>query len=298
MGLTLYAALHKVQSLLFGPYCSLLKWIAGKARAESIAQELEGCELLLVTVAYNKPDLIRAQTGFVQQNVADSPCAYMVVDNSSDSRARSAIKDLCRERGVAYVAVPKYFHLFLWPRIFYYGISEGMALNWFCGRLLPKINPRRFAIIDQDIMPLRKYAFGPKLGDEPFYGVGRVRSSGWYLWPGFMVFNYRQVAKAGFDFMPCYVKGVYFDTGGGNYATIFSHYDWHGLTFANAKTVRYAHGKDDGTLNIYHRDCIQIVDGAWLHLINGSNYAHLKKKDSIMAHIMNNLDQLPLPGEQ
>ncbi len=286
----LYDMLDKLRKPLFKPYCSFLSWVAGKAAGWQDVEKFAGCGLCLVTVTYNKPDLTRIQAGLVKRNVADTGYVRLILDNSSKRSSRAAIRQTCREAGIEYVPVPRFFHFFLLPHLFFYGISEGMALNWFCQKVLPVLRPERLAIIDHDIFPLRKYSFVSHLGGKPFYGVDRPRATGWYLWPGLAIFDCRQMRKWGFNFMPCFVKGAYFDTGGGNYETIFSHYDRQDEMFAAVKTERYAYGKDDAPLNIYHRDCVQIVDHAWLHLINGSNYAHLEKKERIISHIIDHLD--------
>ncbi len=290
-----YPVISKLRKLLFNPYCTFLNRIADKADGKFLETSKAGYRMCLVTVAYNKPDLIKAKIEFVKDNITDKDYVHIVLDNSSNRHARKAIKEACFDGGATYIPVPHYFHIFFLPRLFWYGVSEGMALNWFCRKILPSINPRFLAITDQDLFPLRKYSVIDKLENKPFYGVGRQRETGWYLWPGFIAFDCQVLQKPKFDFMPCFFEGCYFDTGGRNFINIFKDYSIGLSMLAHVKTKRYAYGKDDNTLNIYHRDCIQIIDNAWLHLINGSNYAHLKNKERIIDHIMNHIKTMPLP---
>lgn len=292
-----FPVINSLRKLLFNPYCTFLNRIADKADGMPLDTGEAGCRMCLVTVAYNKPALIKAKIGFVRDNITDNDYIHVVLDNSSKRHARKAIKKACLDEGVAYIPVPRYFHLFILPRLFWYGISEGMALNWFCRKILPSINPRYLAITDHDLFPLRKYSIIDKLGNKPFYGVGRQRETGWYLWPGFIVFDCQQLQKRQLDFMPCFFKGCYFDAGGSNFINIFKDYSAGLSMLAHVKTKRYAYSKDDNMLNIYHRDCIQIIDKAWLHLINGSNYTHLKNKEQIIEHLMNHINTMPLPGD-
>lgn len=61
--------------------------------------------------------------------------------------------------------------------------------------------------------------------------------------------------------------------------------------FAPSKTIRI--DKTEGLLgnDIYHRDCIQVVDDRWVHLINGSNYARLKGKEELMERVLRKINK-------
>ena len=51
------------------------------------------------------------------------------------------------------------------------------------------------------------------------------------------------------------------------------------VDFLHTKTYRIKKTQELKSYNdIYHGDCIQIIDNAWLHIINGSNYAHINGK--------------------
>jgi hypothetical protein len=41
--------------------------------------------------------------------------------------------------------------------------------------------------------------------------------------------------------------------------------------------------------DIYHSDYVQIIDDAWLHLINGSNYANIKGKDDVIKEMLSDI---------
>lgn len=61
--------------------------------------------------------------------------------------------------------------------------------------------------------------------------------------------------------------------------------------FAPSKTIRI--DKTEGLFgnDIYHRDCIQVVDDRWVHLINGSNYARLKGKEELMERVLRKINK-------
>ena len=56
------------------------------------------------------------------------------------------------------------------------------------------------------------------------------------------------------------------------------------MAFSHVKTIRIKNTKElVCQCDIYHSDYVQVVDDAWLHLINGSNYAKIKGKDDVIV---------------
>jgi hypothetical protein len=126
-----------------------------------------------------------------------------------------------------------------------------------------------------------------KLGNDDFYGVARVRGKGWYLWPGYSIFKTEPLMKVGADFLPLYVEGCYLDTGGANYPRLYSKYDKDQVRFVPVRTFRIQ--KTEGlraSNDIYHLDCVQRVDNAWVHIINGSNCSRIKGKEEMVRNFL------------
>lgn len=46
--------------------------------------------------------------------------------------------------------------------------------------------------------------------------------------------------------------------------------------------------------DIYHGDCVQLIDNKWLHFINGSNCAKIPGKEKLVDKMIDNLEKLYL----
>lgn len=297
----IYGVLDGVRSRLFNPYCRFLNRVVDSCHSQAVEGICNGQvaglgdehELYVVTVAYNKPELIKLQIDYVKKNLTDKDYLYIVVDNSGDFGVRKTIEKICRQENVAYFSVPKSFYRVLFPKLFWYGISQAMALNWFCRKVLPSIPSSKYiAFIDHDLFPLREYSLVEHIGEMPFFGVQCLREGLYYLWSGFAVYDRSRVKSTDFDFMPCFMGKTFYDAGGSNYLSIYSHYKLQKAMFAYPETHRYNKNGGGDYNEVYHRDCFEIIDKAWIHLINGSNYAHLKGKEAVLQRVINHLDSI------
>lgn len=250
-------------------------------------------ELYIVTVAYNHVKLIEKQIELVKQHVKDRNYLHVIVDNSPNRKVRQQIKKICESEQVWYVPIPIYIDILICHRIFGNGISHGAALNWFFFHFLEQREPVRFALIDHDVFPMEDFSFIEKLGDRDFYGVERIMKDGWYLWPGWCVFRYSALRSCKPDFLPYYLKESYLDSGGGNYPRLYGRYDLKDIAFAPVVTKRIRHSKElTAYEDIYHGDCVQLIDGKWLHFINGSNCAKIPGKEKLVDKMLDNIEKL------
>ena len=140
---TLLNLLRYIRRKIFNLYGRYVYWLS--LRGDVLCYEGGGrYELYLVTIAYNKEDLIRKQIELVKSYVTDVDYHYVVVDNSPNKEKRRLIKDVCMENGVEYVPVPRYIDRLISTRLFGYGISHGAALNWMFYKYLQHRKPIRF----------------------------------------------------------------------------------------------------------------------------------------------------------
>ncbi len=247
----------------------------------------ERCGMLIITIAYNNEQLIERQIELIRKNIKDQDYQYVVADNSPNRRKRKVIKQICQKNNIAYISIPPIIDKF----IFQCGISHGAALNWVYYHYLRKVKPNCFSLIDHDIFPVKAFDMSSALGKNDFYGVSRVFNGEWYLWPGWCIFQFDKfTAKP--NFLPVFTKKSYLDTGGSNYTHFFIHYNLKDISFPDVKTKRIKVTEGLTThCDIYHSDCIQIVDDAWLHLINGSNYAHIPGKEDTINKMLAKIDE-------
>ena len=158
---------------------------------------------------------------------------------------------------------------------------------------LKRQKPVRFALIDHDVFPMEEYSFIDKLGKRDFYGVERIMKDGWYVWPGWCIFRYDAISDCHPNFLPYYLKESYLDSGGGNYPRFYGRYDLKTIEFAPVVTRRIRHSKGLTAYNdIYHGDCVQLIDHKWLHFINGSNCAKIPGKDKLVDKMIDNIEKL------
>ena len=83
------------------------------------------------------------------------------------------------------------------------------------------------------------------------------------------------------------------DSGGGNYPRFYGIYDMKNMEFAPVVTKRIRHSKGlTDYEDIYHSDCVQLIDGKWLHFINGSNCAKIPGKEKLVDKMLDNIEKL------
>lgn len=244
------------------------------------------CGMLLLTVAYNDENLIAKQIEQIRIMIKDPDYQHVVADNSLSRKKRKLIKEVCMRNRIEYIQIPYMITLLFHFQI---AVSHGAALNWIYYHYLREKRPERFSLLDHDIFPVRDFNMTLTLGHRDFYGVSRIKKEEWYLWPGFCIFNDDAFTTKP-DFLPRYTNKNFLDTGGGNYRQFYCRYDLKEVVFPQVKTIRIKNTK--GLVrwcDIYHSDFVQIVDDAWLHLINGSNYANIEGKDDVIQEMLSDM---------
>lgn len=279
--------LRYIQRKVFNPYCKYVDFLSRLGNNIPLHEselKVSRTEMYVVTIAYNDERLIRKQIEAVKTFITDEHYKHIIVDNSPTPQKRKLIREVCQEYSIDYIPVPLYIHRLISTRLFWCGISHGAALNWMFYKFLIYRGPVHFALLDHDIFPTKPYSLTEALGDKPFYGVKRDRGDGWYLWPGFSIFNFEILARIRPNFLPLMTKKSFLDAGGSIYPQLYKQYEIANVTFADDKTFRIKNTA--GLKDVYHGDCIQMIDNAWLHLINGSNYAHVKGKEETITQFL------------
>ena len=268
-------------------------WLLSRIGKTVKTSPSEGSELYIFTVAYNHVQLIEKQIELVKLHVRDKKYRHMMVDNSPSKDARKQIKGICAREGIGYVPVPMFIDKLICHRIFGNGLSHGAALNWVFYHFLKQQKPVKFALIDHDVFPMEDYSFIDKLGDRDFYGVERIRGNGWYVWPGWCIFKFDAIKDCQPNFLPYYLNETFLDAGGGNFPRFYGRYDLKTIEFPPVVTKRILHFKELSSYNdIYHGDCVQLIDHTWLHLINGSNCARIPGKEGLVKRMIEDIDRV------
>ena len=86
------------------------------------------------------------------------------------------------------------------------------------------------------------------------------------------------------DFLP----GNRRDTGGRNWAELFSKIDRSKIPVLQNEVIRVREGEGDN----FQADYFQLI-GDWLHMINGSNWAMVADKDKLLESTIANFETMP-----
>lgn len=216
----------------------------------------------IITVAFNNKQFIEYQIKLIRKCITDSNIHFIVADNSSSTKKRKEIYELCQKYQVGYISIPRNL-IAKYPGGSY---THGTTLNWLYYNVVKIRQPHVFGFLDHDLFPMEPISILEKLKNRDFYGRIREEKTGWWLWAGLCFFKYDKVKQLDLDFIPHMEKNVYLDTGGANYPILYKHYNRLDLNLPVAQNIQISEGDE------YHADYIQTIDDCWLHMINGSNW--------------------------
>ena len=247
-------------------------------------RKLTGTPLCLVTVSFDNLFLIEQHIRLVKKNITDKQYVQIIADNSTNPANRDKIKQLCIKENIVYVGLP---YNFFQKTMYKPSYAHGLCLTWIYHNIIGKIAPRIFGFLDHDIFPISEYNIANRLGNQDFFGrlVDRTPSDSlrrlWYLWAGFCFFSYHRVKSKKMNFFPTKIDGVYLDTGGSLYKSLYKYYNLSDLSLdVPVREVSFREG------NNYHADRIHFIDNDWVHTINGSNWAKVESKDEFLKDFL------------
>ena len=224
---------------------------------------------IIFTIAFNNSDVIEQQIGTITNHCMDS-YVYIVADNSSDLSVSKIIEKLCEGRvNVLYIRLPKWNYNRLNP-----SKSHGIALNYVFRSILKSfIDLKRVLILDHDIFPINDFSFSDIYNGQDLYGLKMQNKGIWYIWPGFMYINIEKYDLNKFDFKPGYGG----DTGSSNWKTIFENLSESNMKFASLKKKLI----NDAPYGEHIRQSseVDILDDAWIHMVNASDWAGIGNMD-------------------
>ena len=212
-------------------------------------KSLKGRNISLV-IAFEQPWALDWQLRIAQRNLMDNH-AILVFDNSRRAAARLEIERVCRDRGAFYFALPMNFTRHV-------NQSHGMAMSWVFHNIVRAIQPRMFAFLDHDLIPIEKISLAERLANQPFYGDLRVNPWSWNLWAGYCLYNFQAVANMLLNFLYDFSQKL--DTGGRNWRCLYQHHEQQHLAYAKSTSVTVK-APDMATPR-----AVQIVDNSWLHI--------------------------------
>lgn len=208
---------------------------------------------LAVTVAFNLPEAVSLLSQAMARMMPGA--TLLVCDNSSDPAARARIAEIAARDGRFYCSLPPV------PRIspnVNGSRSHGVALNWIWRHLIRPTAPATFALLDHDLLPLAPDDLAGHVARQPVYGMVRHGSDfgGWYLWPGYSVFDFNAVKDLALDFGTDTPRTL--DTGGQNWRVLYRRLMLERLQMARTRQVWLAAEGEEA-------EPFLLVD-SWLHV--------------------------------
>lgn len=227
--------------------------------AESEAAFIEQYQLLsnkkvYVVIAFEQVQVLEWLLFMAQQHIRDA--TMMVFDNSIRGSCREAIKKLCQQQAVTYLALP----LNLTRHV---NRSHGMAMTWVYERIIKRIEPNIFCFLDHDMVPVAPVDLALSMKDQNLYGLPNVSDWGWNLWAGYSMFKYQDIQNHQVNFLYDFANGL--DTGGRNWRYLYQQYPYESLRFAESKNVETVLQFNNANITV------QIIDDQWMH-IGGVSY--------------------------
>jgi hypothetical protein len=180
----------------------------------------------------------------------------LVFDNSRTPAARLGIASVCNRYAAPYLPLPPY-------RTRHVNRSHGMAMTWVFHNVVRALQPRLFAYLDHDLVPVTPADPARWLDDQAVYGlINEGRFGCWSLWAGYCAFRFAAVADRPLNFLYDFSRSL--DTGGRNWPALYSHLPRARLRFAAQEFL---------PLRLPGGEALrcELVDGAWVH-VGGVGY--------------------------
>lgn len=231
-------------------------------------------DALLVTIAFNQPQLVELQLDMLNRHFQDS-FLLVVADNSNNPSVRGTIKALCERADAHYVPLP--------PNPAPTGsLSHGLAMNWVHHRILRRTPTEYFGFLDHDVFPIHPVSYLDIIRQQGSYGHFQTAGDHWFYWPGLCFFSRDYFQPGGANFLPVMFGEVYGDTGAGNWSRHYRQLDVASIRSFALRDVWADHPerpyvklppKDADRLHHFVTHALTLFDDDWVHLVNGFNWA-------------------------
>ena len=205
---------------------------------------------IAIVVAFEQPWAVNWLLQMAKKNLINT--TVLVFDNSHKTTARAELAAVCKQNGVAYLALPM-------NRTKHVNRSHGMAMSWIYDNVINSIQPKIFAFIDHDLIPVSEVDFEKRLGKQPFFGgLTSLYGQYWSLWAGYCIFDFSITQSKSLNFLYDFSRGL--DTGGRNWDSLYSQYDKAHIQFAKKEFVPLRLDENQ------NQQVVEIMDKHWMHI--------------------------------
>jgi glycosyltransferase involved in cell wall biosynthesis len=229
---------------------------------------------VICTISYNNPETLRLQIQNMNRLLTDE-FHHVIIDNNSPQVSSDKIKSLALSQNRSYIRLNHNFHVN--P-----SHSHALALDWCYKNVIVKNKIHVFGFLDHDIYPIRKSSIYKILMNQNVYGHLQERENYWYLWPGFLFFNFNN-NWPDITFQPGSIGGVNVDTGGLLYHSVYKNIDRTTIHFCSHTY------KSVGTVGAIQNQKVELMDD-WVHSFNASNWMNSNSDNRNIESILKELE--------
>jgi hypothetical protein len=205
---------------------------------------------IAIVVAFEQPWAVNWLLQMAKKNLINT--TVLVFDNSHNASARAELAAVCKQNGAPYLALPM-------NKTKHVNRSHGMAMSWIYDNVVRAIEPKIFAYIDHDLIPVSPIDFEERLANQPFFGrAGGKLPQYWSLWAGYCIFDFAFTKNKLLNFL--YDFSRLLDTGGRNWDILYSKFDKSKIRFANREF------KNISLPSFEASKLVEIVDDCWVHI--------------------------------
>lgn len=249
-------------------------------KPERLAEFLEHTKGLknksvIAIVAFEQPWALNWLLQMAKKNLRES--SVLVFDNSRDPMLRDEIEAVCTANDVLYFSLPR-------NHTKHVNRSHGMAMSWIFDNVIKNIEPKQFAFIDHDLIPVSPVDFSKALESQPFFGRrGGQKVDYWSLWAGYCLFDFKFLENKKINFLYDFSRGL--DTGGRNWGSIYSLFDQTKIKFASRVFSKvYLPDFPDGVR-------VEFIDEKWVHMGSISYNDNFKIKSDFFKALARELEK-------
>ncbi len=214
-------------------------------------------DLDVYIIAFNKPDLIKAQIDFLKTHLLDK-YRLIIIDNSNIKS--DELRQICISNDISYVKLPK--------NKLEHSHSHWAALNYIMKNFVLKQKTKYFWLLDHDCFLVKNLSVVDMLNKQPFWWLLidnievkilwkslNFAGNRWFMWPWCSFFR-KDVFDKGYNFSPVkkWFPISFLDTWWGNRKYVYKYYNKSELSLLSRKnfqwiTIKY--GENIGNL-FYH----------------------------------------------
>jgi hypothetical protein len=158
-----------------------------------------------------------------------------------------------------------------------------MAMTWVYYNVVRTIQPRLFAFLDHDLIPVEKISLAERLAGQPFFGSARIKKWCWSLWAGYCMYDFASVKNLPLNFLYDFSQKL--DTGGRNWNCLYRQYDRQQLRLTESEIIKI---KDPVTAELRR---VEVVDHSWFHISGISYDNEFRSRLQFCEYLARGLDQ-------